>query len=71
MVPSPCKGKCLPEEMGICTGCGRNLYEITHWNLMSDEERQEVLDRLERRMAKLERMGLLPPKPSVKKEPSS
>ena len=29
---------------------------------MSDEERQEVLDRLDGRMAKLERMGLLPPK---------
>lgn len=65
MVPSPCKGVCKSTDGGICIGCGRDLHEITRWNAMSDQEKQEIIDRLPRRKEKLARLGLLPKKPGT------
>lgn len=43
---SPCRNLCHLDEHQVCTGCGRSLYEITHWIDMSDAQRAEVMQRL-------------------------
>ncbi len=45
---SPCIGACstgLGDD--VCRGCGRTLEEIREWAAMSDEQRAEVMRRLE------------------------
>ena len=44
---SPCVSICKVEK-NICIGCGRTLDEIASWTTMTKEERQEVLERIER-----------------------
>ena len=46
-VKSPCVSICALHE-GICQGCGRTQKEIAGWWDMSNEEKQQVLDRLEK-----------------------
>ena len=44
---SPCTGNCyLNTTTNICEGCGRSINEIVEWTRMTDEEKQEVMDRL-------------------------
>ena len=44
---SPCTKNCsLNSSTNLCEGCGRNLDEIVEWTRMSDEEKQEVMSRL-------------------------
>ena len=44
---SPCTGNChLNNTTNICEGCGRSINEIVEWTRMTDEEKQQVLDRL-------------------------
>lgn len=41
---SPCVGICKVEE-GTCTGCLRTLDEIRDWTKMTDEEREQIMER--------------------------
>ena len=44
---SPCTGNCsLNTTTNICEGCGRSINEIVEWTRMTDEEKQQVMDRL-------------------------
>jgi predicted Fe-S protein YdhL (DUF1289 family) len=42
MVDSPCTSVCALED-GLCVGCGRTMAEITSWQAMSDDEREQVV----------------------------
>ena len=44
---SPCVSICKVENK-FCIGCGRTLDEIASWTTMTEQERQEVLERIER-----------------------
>ncbi len=45
---SPCINNCkLNEISNICDGCGRTIKEIMQWTIMSDEERKEIMIRIE------------------------
>ena len=44
---SPCVSICNVEG-NLCIGCGRTLDEIASWTEMTREQRQEVLERIER-----------------------
>ncbi|NBO18229.1 MAG: DUF1289 domain-containing protein [Proteobacteria bacterium] len=49
-VPSPCISICaLDEHSGLCKGCYRTGDEIAHWLYYSDDEKRQVLARLEQR----------------------
>ncbi len=41
---SPCTGICSLDTTGFCEGCLRSGDEITQWSLMSDAERQRLMD---------------------------
>ena len=45
-VKSPCVGKCKIDK-GQCRGCGRTLSEISEWRDMTNEQRRNVLTRIE------------------------
>jgi predicted Fe-S protein YdhL (DUF1289 family) len=44
---SPCVSICKVED-NLCIGCGRTLDEIASWTTMTQAQRQEVLERIER-----------------------
>lgn len=46
MENSPCIDECGLDDQGFCVGCGRTASEITSWRSMTDEEKQEVIERL-------------------------
>jgi predicted Fe-S protein YdhL (DUF1289 family) len=48
-VTSPCIAICALDENDICVGCYRSGNEISHWGLMSNKERREVLVNVSRR----------------------
>lgn len=49
-VPSPCVNVCqMHLEKGYCVGCLRTIDEIAYWLDMPDEEKREVLARIEQR----------------------
>ena len=37
----------LNEVTNICEGCGRTIKEIMQWTVMTDEERKEIIKRVE------------------------
>ena len=41
-VASPCVSICALDEQDICTGCQRNVDEITRWSRMDNAERRQV-----------------------------
>ena len=43
---TPCVGLCKMDQHAICIGCSRSLQEIAQWTIMTDQERQEIMDRL-------------------------
>jgi len=43
-VLTPCTGVCTLDEHGTCHGCLRSLAEIGDWLLMSDAQRQWLMD---------------------------
>jgi predicted Fe-S protein YdhL (DUF1289 family) len=51
-VASPCVNVCqIDPQTGYCIGCMRTIDEIADWLEMTNEEKQQVLDRLEQRKA--------------------
>jgi predicted Fe-S protein YdhL (DUF1289 family) len=47
-IESPCIGVCQFPG-GVCRGCGRTQEEAFEWYDMSDEQKQAVLNRLEKK----------------------
>lgn len=46
-VTSPCVSDCTIDPItNVCRGCYRTLDEIALWGVMSNEEKQKVLDRI-------------------------
>lgn len=52
-IKSPCVGICSYNLEGFCMGCYRTSNEITEWWDMNDEEKQQVLDKIEKRQDEL------------------
>jgi predicted Fe-S protein YdhL (DUF1289 family) len=49
-IPSPCEKVCqMNTETGYCVGCLRTLDEIADWLEMTDEQKLELLARLDER----------------------
>jgi len=47
VVRSPCVGTCFYNTSGTyCIGCRRTPAEISDWFIMTDEQKKEVLERL-------------------------
>ena len=46
-IESPCISVCRYDDE-VCVGCGRTVEEISAWFNMSDDEKQAVLNRLEK-----------------------
>jgi len=48
-VPSPCIGVCMldPTWGQMCVGCHRFIIEINNWSHYDDEEKQQIIDRIE------------------------
>ncbi len=47
-VPSPCVGICKLDADNECLGCARTLAEIVDWGVMDEEQKHQVLERIER-----------------------
>jgi len=48
MTDSPCINVCTVEN-GVCTACHRTVAEIANWPTMTFEEKQTVLERVNKR----------------------
>lgn len=49
-VTSPCVSICALDENDVCVGCFRTGGEISHWGLLSEQDKQEILYRIKQRM---------------------
>ena len=47
LIESPCISVCRYDDE-LCVGCGRTVDEIVNWYDMTDDEKQAVLNRLEK-----------------------
>ena len=47
-IESPCISVCRMENE-VCVGCGRTVDEVVGWYDMNDDEKQAVLNRLEKK----------------------
>jgi len=47
-IESPCISVCRYDNE-VCAGCGRTVDEIVGWYDMTDDEKQAVLNRLEKK----------------------
>ena len=45
---SPCIGICSTLFDEVCQGCGRTAAEVSNWVFFSDEEKQQVWERITR-----------------------
>ena len=50
---TPCIGVCQYDNEDICRGCLRTLDEISNWALMTEEERKEIMKKLNQRAESL------------------
>lgn len=48
-IRSPCISVCVLDENDICMGCFRSAQEVTDWFMASDDEKQDILRRVEQR----------------------
>ncbi len=46
-IESPCISVCRMENE-VCVGCGRTVDDIVNWYDMTDDEKQAVLNRIEK-----------------------
>lgn len=49
-IKSPCKLVCRLNQHGMCVGCNRMLDEIANWEIMTNEERFDVIKKAHLRM---------------------
>lgn len=49
-IKSPCRLVCRLNHSGMCVGCNRMLDEIANWEIMTNEERFDVLKKAHLRM---------------------
>jgi predicted Fe-S protein YdhL (DUF1289 family) len=49
-IESPCISVCRYENE-VCVGCGRTVEEVVNWFDFTNEQRQEVVNRLEKESA--------------------
>ena len=55
-VTSPCNNNCIMNpNTTYCDGCFRTIEEIIHWSVFSDEEKKQVLQKVERRIVSLKK----------------
>ena len=47
-IDSPCIGICSTLFDDVCQGCGRTILEVSNWVLMSNEEKQDVWERIKK-----------------------
>jgi predicted Fe-S protein YdhL (DUF1289 family) len=47
LIESPCISVCRYQDE-VCVGCGRTVDEVVEWYDMTDDEKQAVLNRLEK-----------------------
>ena len=59
-VASPCVSICALDEQDICTGCQRNVDEITRWSRMDNAERRRVLGVCHERAKASGRLWMIP-----------
>ena len=43
-VKSPCNGICTLNDEDVCKGCKRTRAQISRWYVMSNEEKQLIVD---------------------------
>lgn len=50
LIDSPCIGICSAAALGdeICIGCRRTFEEVYRWNILSDEEKIAINQRLQK-----------------------
>ncbi|MCX7087720.1 MAG: DUF1289 domain-containing protein [Methylococcales bacterium] len=48
-IASPCVKNCCLNELDVCLGCGRSLYEIKHWLAADQATQQRFLSNAEQR----------------------
>ncbi|RMH61337.1 MAG: DUF1289 domain-containing protein [Calditrichaeota bacterium] len=47
---SPCNKVCrIDRTLKLCQGCWRTIEEITLWRRLSDDEKRQIMKRLENR----------------------
>ena len=51
-IESPCISVCRYDNE-VCAGCGRTIDEVVGWWDMTDDEKQAVLIRLEKRIQRM------------------
>ncbi|BBB28431.1 DUF1289 domain-containing protein [Neptunomonas japonica] len=48
-VRSPCMGVCALDEKDLCIACRRSGMEIAEWGVLTNDQRREVIKKIERR----------------------
>lgn len=49
-IPSPCISICqMGPKTGLCIGCLRTLDEIANWSALSEDEKLDVLELVDKR----------------------
>ncbi len=48
-VRNPCIGVCALDESDLCIACRRHGMEIAEWGVMTNEQRRDVLCKIEKR----------------------
>lgn len=48
-VRSPCVSICVLNKQDICVGCYRSGNEISHWGKMSNQEKRQILQKMDER----------------------
>ncbi|MCP5053453.1 MAG: DUF1289 domain-containing protein [bacterium] len=46
---SPCILVCQLDENNVCQGCYRTMHEISHWIIMTEEQKNDVLIKIKQR----------------------
>ena len=51
-IKTPCIDKCKYDEFKVCIGCHRTMHEIVNWPEFSDEQKLEIIARVEKKIKK-------------------
>ena len=46
MIKTPCKRICVLVDNKLCKGCGRTWEQIREWSFYMDQQKEEILNRL-------------------------